>query len=65
MTVCDHAAQDCPVWLGDGHKVHMPFIDPAKATGGDEQKLVIFRQVRDQIRQQVLAYLLNQEKAKG
>ncbi|NJN97848.1 MAG: arsenate reductase ArsC [Anaerolineales bacterium] len=57
ITVCDDAAEDCPVWLGQGHKAHLSFPDPAKATGTLEEQLVVFRTVRDDIRQRVFDYL--------
>lgn len=57
ITVCDDAAENCPVWLGQGNKAHIGFPDPAKATGTDEEKMVVFRQVRDDIRVQVLDFL--------
>lgn len=59
ITVCDDAATDCPLWLGSGPKVHLSFIDPARATGTHPEQLAIFRQVRDQIRQVVLQYLIS------
>lgn len=57
VTVCDDAAENCPVWLGPGKRVHIGFSDPAKAQGSLEEKLAAFRQVRDQIRAKVLEYL--------
>ena len=57
VTVCDDAAENCPVWLGKGRKVHIGFEDPAKATGSEEERLAVFRKVRDEMRHQVLAYL--------
>jgi arsenate reductase len=59
ITVCDQAAKNCPVWLGQGRQVHMGFPDPAAAEGGDAAKMQIFRQVRDALREQVLTYLTN------
>ncbi len=59
VTVCDNAAEDCPVWLGQGQKEHIAFPDPAEATGTEEEKMVVFRQVRDDIRQRVFHYLLS------
>ena len=47
VTVCDSAAEECPVWLGPGKRVHLGFPDPAKATGTDEEVLAVFRAVRD------------------
>lgn len=49
VTVCDSAAEECPLWLGPGKRLHHSFPDPAKATGSDEQILAAFRQVRDDI----------------
>ena len=53
VTVCDDAAENCPVWLGKGKRVHLGFPDPAKAEGTDEEKLAVFRSVRDAIAQKV------------
>lgn len=57
VTVCDDAAENCPLWPGQGRVVHMGFPDPARATGSQAEKMVVFRQVRDAIRQHVLAFL--------
>ena len=57
-TVCDAAAENCPVWLGNGHRVHIGFQDPARATGSDEERLAVFRQVRDEIRRQMFSFLM-------
>ena len=57
ITVCDAAAEQCPVWLGRGKKQHIGFIDPAEATGTAEEKLAVFRKVRDEIAEQIPAYL--------
>jgi arsenate reductase len=59
LTVCDDAAEKCPVWLGEGNVAHISFPDPAKATGADEEKLKLFRAVRDDIRRRVFFYLAN------
>ena len=49
VTVCDSAAEECPVWLGQGRRMHLDFPDPAKATGSAEEVLAVFRAVRDDI----------------
>jgi len=49
VTVCDDAAENCPVWLGKGRRVHVGFPDAAKATGSEDEVLAVFRQVRDDI----------------
>ena len=53
VTVCDSAAEDCPLWLGDGKIVHHTFPDPAEATGSDDEIAAVFRQVRDDIVKQI------------
>lgn len=51
VTVCDDADKTCPNFRGKvGRRVHIGFPDPAKAEGTDEEKLAIFRRVRDDIR---------------
>ena len=47
LTVCDNAAENCPVFPGPGVRHHRNFTDPA-AYSGDEQRAVFFR-VRDEI----------------
>ena len=49
VTVCDEANEECPVWLGKGRRIHESFIDPAKAQGSDEERIAVFRQVRDEM----------------
>ena len=51
ITVCDHAKETCPVFLGKvAHRLHIGFRDPAEATGTEEEQLVVFRSVRNEIR---------------
>jgi arsenate reductase len=57
VTVCDDAAENCPVWLGPGKRVHLGFPDPAKATGTEDEVMTAFRQVRDDIAQKAFALL--------
>ena len=57
ITVCDGAAKNCPVWLGQGRVVHIPFPDPAAATGSEDEQFSVFRQVRDGIRTRVFEVL--------
>jgi arsenate reductase (thioredoxin) len=52
VTVCDDAAENCPIWLGQGKRVHLGFPDPARATGTGDEVIAAFRQVRDDIAQQ-------------
>ena len=57
ITVCDDAAENCPVWLGKGKRVHIGFDDPAKADGTDEQVMDVFRRVRVEIGDRILPFL--------
>jgi len=57
VTVCDSAAQECPLWLGKGKRVHHSFVDPAKAEGTDEEVMNVFRAVRDDIEKTMIRML--------
>ncbi len=57
ITVCDDANEECPVWLGKGKRVHEGFRDPAKVEGTDEERLAVFRQVRDQMLKKITRIL--------
>ncbi|MEW5960346.1 MAG: arsenate reductase ArsC [Chloroflexota bacterium] len=57
ITVCDDAAENCPVWLGKGQVTHISFPDPAQASGSETERLLVFQTVRDDIGQRVLTYL--------
>ncbi len=50
VTLCDNAAENCPVFPGKARIVHKPFDDPYFASGNEEQILATFRKVRDDIR---------------
>jgi arsenate reductase len=52
ITVCDHAKETCPVFLGNvKHRLHIGFEDPAEARGTEEEILAAFRNVRDEIQE--------------
>jgi arsenate reductase len=57
ITVCDDAAENCPVWLGSGRVTHISFPDPAEALGSKEERMRVFRRVRDDINTRVLDFL--------
>ena len=59
VTVCDNARESCPVFPGARQTLHWPFDDPADATGSDEEKLQVFRRVRDEIARTIEDYLAN------
>lgn len=56
ITVCGKADQVCPVFPGQVNRHHWPFDDPAHAMGTEEEKLAVFRRVRDEIRRVFTAY---------
>jgi arsenate reductase (thioredoxin) len=56
ITVCGNADQACPVFPGQVKRYHWPFLDPAHATGTDDAKIKVFREVRDQIKSVFEAY---------
>jgi arsenate reductase len=57
ITVCDKAAEACPVFPGRGQRLHWSFPDPLAATGTDEEKLVAFRATRDAIEATIRGWL--------
>ena len=57
ITVCDNARESCPVFAGKVKKLHWSFEDPAQAMGTEEEILVVFREVRDQIKTRILKVL--------
>ena len=56
ITVCGNADQACPIFPGQVNRHHWPFFDPAKAEGTEQEKLRIFRNVRDEIARVFKAY---------
>ncbi len=56
ITVCGNAEQACPTFPGQVNRYHWSFEDPAKAGGTEEEKLALFRKVRDEMRKVFEAY---------
>ena len=51
ITVCDHAKETCPVFLGNvKHRIHIDFDDPAEARGTEEEIRSEFRRIRNEIK---------------
>jgi arsenate reductase len=65
ITVCGNADQACPMFPGQVNRHHWGFDDPAHAIGTDEEKLAIFRRVRDEIRRVFEAYASGRLDAHG
>src|SRR5438270_7156971 len=61
ITVCDTAAEACPIFPGAAQRRHWSFPDPSQATGSEEEQLAVYRRVRDAIRARIEAELLKPE----
>jgi arsenate reductase (thioredoxin) len=57
ITVCDAANEACPVFPTKTSRVHWSFEDPAQATGSDDQRLEVFRRIRDQIERRITDWI--------
>ena len=58
ITVCDNAKSRCPIFPRTYKFLHWSLEDPAEATGSREEKLAMFRRVRDEIVQRIRQELL-------
>ena len=61
VTVCGNADQACPMFPGQLNRHHWGFDDPAHATGTHEEKMAVFRRVRDEIKRVFEAYALGRK----
>jgi len=59
VTLCDSAAEECPVWLGSGIRIHQSYPDPAEVTGTEQEIMQAFRIVRDSILREIPDLLRN------
>ncbi|WP_448593278.1 phosphate signaling complex protein PhoU [Thermoflexus hugenholtzii] len=57
LTVCDDAAEECPVWPGQGERMHIGYPDPGRRAWDEEGMLEEFREVRDRMREELLPAL--------
>jgi len=53
ITLCGDADGKCPTFFGGVKRLHMPFDDPPKATGTEEEIMAVYRRVRDEIRRKL------------
>jgi arsenate reductase (thioredoxin) len=58
VTVCDDANEACPHFPDAGRRLHWSLPDPSKATGAEDERLEVFRSVRDEIRSRIERELL-------
>jgi arsenate reductase len=60
ITVCDHANEYCPIFPFPSKRLHWGFPDPSRAPGTEDERLQVFRQVRDEIFLKLRAWLAEQ-----
>jgi arsenate reductase (thioredoxin) len=56
ITVCDNAKEECPVYFGAAERLHRSFEDPAAIEGSGEERLALFRRVRDELRSYLVEF---------
>ena len=59
ITVCDKAKNSCPVFGASANRISWSFKDPAEAEGDDKERMIVFREVRDQLKEQISDFLKN------
>jgi arsenate reductase len=57
ITVCDDANETCPVFPGPVQRIHWSFPDPSAVQGSEEERLAVYRTVRDSIEDRLKAWL--------
>lgn len=57
ITVCDQARQSCPVFPGEGERLHWGYEDPAAAQGTEEERLAVFRRVFTQMGERIHLFI--------
>ncbi len=57
IMVCDSANESCPIFPGTVRRLHWSFEDPSRATGTEDDRLQVFRRVRDEISARVRAWV--------
>jgi len=57
ITLCDEAALSCPAFPGQGKRLHWSVEDPAAASDTTEEKLLVFRRIREEIKKRIEEFL--------
>ena len=65
VTVCDEAAEECPYFPRARRQEHWSFPDPSAATGSEEERLDVFRRVRDAIAIRIDAFVQQSQESKS
>jgi arsenate reductase (thioredoxin) len=61
ITVCDEANETCPVFAGAKNRLHWSLEDPSRADGSEEERLAVFRRVREEIRERIEQQFANEK----
>jgi len=61
ITVCDEANEACPVFPGAKNRLHWSFEDPSRPYGSEDERLAVFRRVRDEIREHIEQQFANEK----
>ena len=61
VTVCDSAKETCPIFPRPAEVIHVSFPDPAAAEGSEDERIAVFRAVRDDIRARLLPELVRRD----
>jgi arsenate reductase len=64
ITVCDEANEACPIFPGAKNKLHWSFEDPSQAEGSEDERLAVFRRVRDEIRERIEQELVHNKESR-
>jgi arsenate reductase len=59
LTVCDNAQENCPYFPAKTKMIHYSFDDPADAKGDENERLDLFRRVRDKISRYLEVFVKN------
>ena len=66
VTVCEESMEEqCPVFPGVTHRLHLPFPDPANVAGTEAEKLAKAREVRDRIKERMISLAQELKSAPG
>ncbi len=57
ITVCDNAAEECPIFPGAPQRAHWSLTDPAAVSGTEQEKLGAFRKVRDELERRIQSFV--------
>jgi arsenate reductase len=65
ITVCDAAAEECPVFPGAPQRIHWSFVDPAAVEGSDEDKLRAFHLTVREMKTRLNSFVVVAKRAGG